>query len=304
MVITMHITIKKDRASAVIDTYGGELISYRDYNGMEYLWSGDELFWSGRSPHLFPIIGTLKGDQTLIEGNNYSMKKHGFARNSEFQIHEVTEGSVTLVLRDSVHTREVYPYSFSLYVVHTLLENGFTTRYRIVNQGDQRMHFNIGGHVGVRCPILPNEKFDDYEVIFDRVLTTSAYFPPNDDPFDESQQIPLLEHTDILPLSYDLFQEGALIIDSIASHSLQLKHKQHHHGLSFDYEGFPVLALWTFGKKKAPYLCLEPWHGLPAMASDTMLFEEKPYMIALEPKQEKQLQYTIKIMETMRNTQK
>jgi galactose mutarotase-like enzyme len=293
----MHVTIKNDRASAIIDTFGGELISCRDHNGIEYLWSGDEKFWSGRSPHLFPIIGTLKDDQTLIEGNYYSMKKHGFVRNSEFQIHKINEQSVTLVLKDSILTHEVYPFSFSLYVEHSLLENGFTTSYRIVNQDDKVMYFNIGGHVGVRCPIMPNEKFEDYEVIFDRLLTTSAYFPPNDDPLVENQQTPLLRQKDTISLSYDLFTNGALIIDHIPSHSLQLRHKLYNRGVSFDYEGFPVLALWTFGMKKAPYLCLEPWHGLPAMADDTIHFEEKPYMIALNPNQEKQLQYTMKIID-------
>ncbi len=292
----MLITMKNDNVTAVVDTFGGELISYQDSNKTEYLWSGDETFWSGRSPHLFPVIGTLKDNQILIEGNYYSINKHGFARNREFLVYEVTDLSVTLVLKDDFLTREVYPATFSLFVRHTLLENGFITSYQIVNQGDKVMYFNIGGHVGVRCPIMPKEKFNDYEIVFDKELTTSAYFPPNDNPMGKEQMFAMLNETNTLPLSYDLFENGAIILDKIASHSLLLRHSRYHHGVSFDYEGFPVLALWTFGKKKAPFLCLEPWHGLPAMVDDTIFLEEKPYIISLQPQQKRQMKYTLKIL--------
>jgi galactose mutarotase-like enzyme len=293
----MHITLKNDRVIAIVDTFGGELFSLRDGGGIEYLWNGDELFWSGRSPHLFPLIGTLKDNKTLINGKYYTMNKHGFVRNSEFKVHEVTEQSVTLVLKDSLLTKEIYPFSFSLSIKHTLVENGFTTSYQIVNQDDNEMYFNIGGHVGVRCPIKQTEAFEDYEVIFDQLITASAYFPPNDNPMEQEQLSTVLNHTDSLPISYDLFENGALIIDKIPSHSLLLRNKYTHCGVSFEYEGFPVLALWTFGKKKAPYLCLEPWHGLPAMAEDSMLFKNKCYVISLNPEQEKHLQYTLRIIE-------
>jgi galactose mutarotase-like enzyme len=225
------------------------------------------------------------------------MNKHGFARNSEFTVYKVTDSSVTLVLKDSAFTKEFYPYSFSFYVTHTLLKNGFTTNYRIVNQSDSKIHFNIGGHVGVRCPILPEEEFQDYEIAFDKPLTLSAYFTSDDNPIEKGQLSSLMKNTDTLSLSYDLFKKGAVIIDQIGSHNLQLRHRQNHRGVSFEYDGFPVLALWTFGKKKAPYLCLEPWHGLPAMDGDSEIFMNKSYIISLKPEESKQLQYTLKFLD-------
>jgi galactose mutarotase-like enzyme len=291
----MFIELHNEKFNAVADTFGGELISFIDHTGMEYLWNGDETYWNGRSPHLFPIIGTLKNNKAFMGGDYYSMSKHGFARNNEFEVHEVSAASVTFVLRDNEDIYKMYPYHFSLYVTHSLLDHGFMTEYKIVNEGNETMHFNIGGHVGIRCPRKPGENFDDYEIVFDRKLTQSAYFPPNDDPILQEQLTTLLEASDLLSLDYQLFEKGAVIMDNIASPSLQLRNKNEKKGITFLYEGFPVLALWTFGWKKAPYLCLEPWHGLPAMMEDTDYLKDKPYMITLLPKEEKQLQYSLMI---------
>lgn len=292
----MLVKLNYQDAQAVADTMGGELISYRDGSGTEYLWNGEDRYWSGRSPHLFPIIGTLKGGKTCIQGKEYSLLKHGFARNGEFDIYDTGEHFITFVLRDSAETRQVYPFRFSFYVTHTLVPGGFTTSYKLVNEGEEELYFNIGGHVGVQCPVFKQEVFEDYEIVFDRPLTVRACFPPNDDPIIFEWYEELLVGEDTLSLSYDLFEKGPLIIDQIASHSLMLKNKHSGRGICFSYNGFPVLALWTFGRKKAPYLCLEPWHGLPAMAEEGPLFSEKPYIISLQPHAEKCLQYQVKIL--------
>jgi galactose mutarotase-like enzyme len=293
----MLVDLKYKETRGVADTLGGELISYMDGSKTEYLWNGEERFWSGRSPHLFPVIGTLKDGQTRIDGEYYSLLKHGFARNSEFDIYEDGEHFVTFLLRDNAETRKVYPFHFSFYVTHTLNQNGFTTSYKIVNEDEKMMYFNIGGHVGVKCPVLSGEAFEDYEIVFDRPLTAGAYFPPGDDPIIPEWYFSLLDGEDTLSLNHDLFESGPLIIDRIVSHSLKLKNKLNGRGIRFQYDGFPVLALWTFGVKKAPYLCLEPWHGMPAMEQDRIEFSEKPYMIPLSPHEEKNLQYTIKVLE-------
>lgn len=291
----MLVDLNYKGARGVADTQGGELISYMDERKTEYLWNGDERFWSGRSPHLFPVIGTLKDGKTRIKGNDYSLNKHGFARNSEFDIYEAGEHYVTFLLRDKIETRALYPFHFSFYVTHTLNQSGFTTSYRVVNEDKEMMYFNIGGHVGVKCPMLNGEAFEDYEIVFDRPLTTGAYFPPSDDPILPEWYFDLLDGTDTLSLTHDLFEKGPIIIDQISSHLLKLKNKKNGRGIQFQYDGFPVLALWTFGVKKAPYICLEPWHGMPAMGLDGNELSEKPYVIPLFPHGEKNLQYTIKV---------
>lgn len=292
----MYIELENEFVHAIADTFGGELISLVDKQGIEYLWSGDEKYWTGRSPHLFPVIGTLKNDETRINGKIYAMEKHGIARKVEYEVAENTKDSVTFLLKDNESTRKRFPFKFSFFVTHTLKEKGFVTSYRIVNEDEVVMPFCVGGHVGVRCPIVKQESFEDYEVVFDKKMNINAYFQPNDDPMTVELLKPLLEEDNKFSLNYTLFEEGAAIIDKIESSSLKLKSKKSGKGVIFDYEGFPVLALWTVGKKQAPYICLEPWHGLPAMEEDGVEFNKKPYVISLDPKDEKTMSYKLQII--------
>ena len=64
----MTYNLKFNGNTAVADTRGAELISYRDDSGTEYIWNGDPAYWTGHNPLLFPIVGSLKNDEAQIEG--------------------------------------------------------------------------------------------------------------------------------------------------------------------------------------------------------------------------------------------
>ena len=56
----MLVTIFDSNGSAVIDSIGAQLISYKDSTGKEYIWQRDPKFWNRCSPLLFPIVGTTR----------------------------------------------------------------------------------------------------------------------------------------------------------------------------------------------------------------------------------------------------
>ena len=62
---------------------GAELVSVK-FNGIEKMHDG-ESFWNRHSPVLFPIVGKLKNGKTIINGKEYEMGQHGFARDMEFE---------------------------------------------------------------------------------------------------------------------------------------------------------------------------------------------------------------------------
>lgn len=291
----MLIAIENNNLRGTVDTFGGELIALTD-GYYDYLWGGDEKFWIGRSPHLFPIIGTLKNNELKADNHIFTIGKHGFLRNSEFSISKKNKDSVVLYLKSNEETLNMYPFRFTFYVTHTLTDKGVITSYKIVNEDDKNIYFNVGGHVGVRCPLQLGEEFSDYEITFSEALTKKVYFPENDEPIKWESAVPFFYNNNSLELSHDYFKKGPMIIDSIEAKSLILRSKKSNNGIKFIYEDYPVLALWTFGEKKAPYICLEPWHGLPAMDGDED-FGEKPYSIALAPGENKRLSYQIEIME-------
>ena len=84
----MNITLKKGNVEAVARSLGGELISYKK-NGKEYVWTGDEKYWPGRAPALFPFVSSLVDGKTKIEGKEcYIPTRHGFIRQSELSLIE------------------------------------------------------------------------------------------------------------------------------------------------------------------------------------------------------------------------
>src|SRR6476620_4120305 len=51
------VSITSDRLTAQIAAVGAELVSLSDGQNHELLWSGNQTWWTGRSPLLFPIVG-------------------------------------------------------------------------------------------------------------------------------------------------------------------------------------------------------------------------------------------------------
>ena len=79
------------RTQMLTSRLGGELVSFK-INGEEKIHQGADVldengkvYWKRHSPVLFPIVGKLKKNQTLIGGRTYEMRQHGFARDMEFE---------------------------------------------------------------------------------------------------------------------------------------------------------------------------------------------------------------------------
>ena len=85
IILFLSITSKEPDAEIEIQTksLGAELTSLK-YKGIEYLHDGLS-FWDQHSPILFPIVGKLRYNETIINGETYEIPKHGFAMNSEFE---------------------------------------------------------------------------------------------------------------------------------------------------------------------------------------------------------------------------
>ena len=63
-----------------------------------------------------------------------------------------------------------------------------------------------------------------------------------------------------------------------------------------EFEQFPMIAFWTKGAEKAPYICLEPWHGCAGYENETGEFLDKPHVICLQPGESKSLKYAVEII--------
>ncbi len=293
----MELELVKGGLRAVVETYGGELVSFQDREGTEYIWSGDPAYWSGRNPILFPVIGALKDGTVMTEKGACRLARHGFARGMAFAAAELGEDFVTFELRDTRETLAAYPYPFRLQVTHRLTDSGFSTAYAVTNTGDAPMPFCLGGHTAYRCPLHEGERFEDYCLVFDEREDAPSIAVRPGGILGGYLDEPYLMGTDTIPLRHEIFDKAdTLIFDGLRSRGVRLVHERTGHGVRVDLGGFPMLGIWTMPEKNAPYICIEPWQGCAAYEDETGRFEDKPHAVILAPGQTKTLQSTVEIV--------
>lgn len=285
----MEHTLSTTTLTAGFRTLGGELVSLRDAAGTEYLWQGDPAFWSGRNPILFPIVGSLKNGRVDLNGQTFEMGRHGFARTSEFTLTDQAPDSVTLELRESPETLARFPFPFILRVRHQLLENGFSTAFTVENPGPEPMPFCIGAHTAIRCPLLPGERFEDYQLVFDQPEDADTLLLSPRGLLRPGETEPMLQGGRIA-LEYETFRRlDTLIFQGLRSTRVSLRHRETGRGVSLDFRQFPMVAFWT--KPGAPFLCMEPWQGCAALENESGRFRDKPHVLTLAPGEKKELAY-------------
>jgi len=287
----MTVTIRSSQIEAEISPLGAELRALRDSQGREWLWDGDPAWWNGRSPILFPIVGTLNRDTLRVDGEAYSLPRHGFARRSTFTLRHQGEDSVLFGLSDSQQTRAIYPFAFDLEMRYAVLDNVLTMAATLRNPGNELLTASFGYHPALRWPLPPGGAREEHVILFDeaepapvRRLDADGLLAPHPRPTPVAG--------DCIRLDGSLFAEDALIFDRPASRGLTFT-LPGQEGVYVKFEGMPHLALWS--KPDAPFLCIEPWQGHSDPAGFDGEFREKPGVISLAPDQAHTFTMTIAI---------
>ncbi|MFH7015322.1 aldose 1-epimerase family protein [Flavobacterium sp. FlaQc-47] len=283
----MNTTISNSTLSASIKHSGAELFSLKDNQNKEYIWEGNPDFWGKHSPVLFPIVGTLKNNKYTINGKEYQLPRHGFARDMEFQLIHKTENSITFSLKSDVETLKKYPFEFELQLIYTLEEHSLNIEYKIINKAEGKMPFSIGAHPAIALP----EKFENYAFEFQKEETLKYYLLEND---LISNKTKVLETTEnLVPLTYKLFKNDALIFKTLESKSLTILENSQPY-IKVDFEDFPSLGIWT--KEKAPFICIEPWLGYSDTDENSGDLFEKEGILVLDENQTFNSKFTITIL--------
>lgn len=293
--IDMIYTINSGNTTAKVSTYGAELVSFVK-DSREYIWQGDEKYWKGQNPILFPVLCSLKDGKATIDGCEINLPKHGFARKSEFSLVSLSDNSVTLALSDSDSTRESYPFEFIFTVTHTVSEGAFRTTFNVINKSNKKMMFHVGGHTGFNIPICGEGGFSDHRLVFDKVENAINYKAPTGalivNPEGDRD---VLTESDTMKLDYSMFDHDAIMLADLKSQHVSLVDK-HGHGVRMKIDNFGALGIWTPAYKNAPFICLEPWNGLPAFENESGRFEDKPFAIALDPGKSYETYYTVELI--------
>lgn len=282
------LTLHGDGISATIVGQGAELGSLRDAHGTEFLWqAGPE--WRRHSPVLFPIVGRLKSDQLHHRGKTYPMTQHGFARDSRFAWVEQGPSSCTLVLTDDAETRARYPFAFRLAIGYSLGPRQLGVTFEITNTGDELLPASIGAHPAFNWPLLPQLPKEAYRLAFADNEPAPIRRLKDGLLLADPRPTPVVGKT--LALSERLFEEDAVILDRPVSKSVRYT-ADRGPAIEMSWQGFNELGIWS-KPGGAPFLCVEPWHGIASPVEFDGEFTEKPGVMLIEPSGKRMLSYRI-----------
>lgn len=257
----METSISAGTTTIAIRHKGAELSSmYHHGTRLEYIWQADPAFWAKSSPVLFPVVGQLKNNTYQLGEEQYILPRHGFARELDFELEESSPHSAVFRLQSSGETRKVYPFDFELRIRYTLSAEGLlNVNYDVVNTDNRQMYFSLGAHPAFRVPLLEGELYSDYYLEFNR-YEVSDRWKINGEGLVENEHTPFLSNVNRLDLRKELFYEDALVFKDLQSSEISIRSKNHDHGVTFSYEGFPYFGIWAF--QDADFICLEPWSGI------------------------------------------
>lgn len=251
-------TLTSDLLTISIATHGAELCSIIDRSGREYLWQADPRYWKRHSPILFPIVGSVRDGHFTIDGRQYSMSQHGFARDSDFTPLGSTGDEAWYELTSSDTTLAAYPYKFRLQVGYRLTGETVTVIWRVTNTDDRDIYFQIGAHPAFYYPDYGSDGergylWFDCEDSFTYLRIgdgACASLTPHSQPLDGH----------LLRLDTHTFDIDTFIIEGNQLTSVALLDRERRPHLTMQFDS-PLLGIWSPPRKDAPFVCIEPWYG-------------------------------------------
>ena len=285
-------TLSNGILTVQVSELGAELQSIKK-NGHEYLWQGDPAFWGRRSPVLFPIVGSVWEKKYRVNGTEYEMGQHGFARDMEFSLVSASDDEVWYRIESSKDTLQVYPWQFVLEIGYRLSGNSIEVLWKVTNPSDEEIFFQIGAHPAFNYPDYDVQKPERGYFVFDRSEGLQCVRIKEKGCVDAESRCPLILTDGAIPLdwkTYDEIDTFVLQDSQVSRVSLLRPDKSPYLTVTFDA---PVLGLWSPPGKNAPFVCIEPWFGRCDQAGYEGDFRNRDWMNALAPGKVFSASYTI-----------
>ncbi len=288
----LHV-LSNDKLTVKIDDLGAELVSVVNRaDGCEYVWQGDEKHWDGHAPILFPICGRLFEKKYTYRGKEYSMNLHGFARDTRFAVKKASDTELVLVISADEASREIYPFAFEFEASYALVGNELVCDVKMVNLDSKVMPATFGAHPGFNTPMTAGNPFESYYLQFGEVCTPNKLILSDAClntgycealPLDEGRK---------LYLDHEMFAHDGIFMSHIPD-SVTLKSDTDPRSVTMKFTEFPYLGIWQAYDNDTPYVCIEPWCGLPSYEGKVDDLEKKNDMFHLAPGEVKELRYSM-----------
>ena len=301
----MIYTLRNSEMEVQVSSKGGELVSMKDADQTEYIWSGDATYWKRHAPQLFPCIGRLTNNQYRMDGALHEMGQHGFLRDYELTKVESEEQAGAETVRDaagqagakaetvtSLHlqlqsdtsTRQLYDRDGTVDIFYSLCGKTLSVRFQVRNCDTRTMRFGYGIHPGFNVPLNPALRFEDYRLDFHEVSTPKQMELTERYTISGAMHDYALAEGRYLPLQHSLFDHDAIILKDMP-HTVTLGSQKDEKKVTVTFPDMPYLGIWHAPETDAPFVCIEPWSSLPSTDSVIDEFETKPDFITVEPEE-------------------
>ncbi|WP_375238541.1 aldose 1-epimerase family protein [Aurantibacter sp.] len=289
------LTLKNNLLEISIKTIGAELCQIKSTkNNTNFMWNANQEIWANFAPNLFPIVGALKDGSYIFNNKKYSIPKHGFIRyNKDIKCIKETENSLTFLLQNNKNTEVNYPFKFNYYVIYTIENNELTITYKVENTDTKTIYFSVGGHPAFKCPVFKNEKYSDYNLIFEQDEISETYLLDQESGLLSSKTKPIFTTKNSINLTPDLFNNDALIFKDLKSKQITLNSNKNGPVLTIKYKDYNYFGIWA--KPKANFICLEPWLGVTDYKNTNQELKNKDGIIKLSANKSFSASYKIEI---------
>ncbi len=278
----MNRTLKNDLLAVTVSCHGAELQGIENLRTRhQYLWQGDSAFWGRRSPVLFPIVGSVDSGVYRMDGREFRLGQHGFARDREFvPVDDCPDDELWFRLESDDATLALYPRRFVLEIGYRLEGERIAVMWRVTNTDDRVMHFQIGAHPAFNypdfCAADPVHGYFSFSTtrLRSQVIREKGCVGP---------EIKIVE-TDAegqMPITARTFADDALIFADSQTGRVSLLDKERRPYLTLLFAS-PLVGLWS-PRPEAPFVCIEPWWGRCDSIGFSGDFSEREYVNTLQP---------------------
>ena len=279
-------TISRGDLAAAVDPHGAQLRSL-SLGGVEYLWQADPRWWGKSAPILFPMVGSLRGDEATCSAGTCRMGRHGIARDYEHEVVSNDGSSVTFRLDSTDETLARFPYRFRLEMTYALEgEATLAQTFAVTNTGEVAMPFCLGGHPAFNVPLAEGEAFEDYALEFAGPWSASTPVIAEGGLLSYEHEVELFEGARSLPLTHELFAHDAIVLEGVPESTVTMSGPSGR-GVRVDFAGFDHIGVWSAAPAAdgapAPFVALEPWCGTATRTDEDDVFEHKQNCLTAEP---------------------
>ncbi len=294
----MNYIIENDKIKAEISDKGAELQSVIGKSTKyEYIWQADvEGLWKSRATNLFPICGRLLDGKYTYGGKEYEMPIHGFIKLFTFDVIEQKGDKIVFELKENEETLKMYPFKFNLKIIFSLDGATLRTEYVVENTGNPDLPFSVGGHPGFKLPFEEGLEFTDHYIEFEVAKKRGKIDMSERCLYLGSETDFPMEGDKKIKLTHDLFKNDAIFL-SDKDGAIAIKSDKSDKFLKLTFNDITHVGLWQTLSDHTNFVCIEPWHGIPAYDGKMDDFATKNEFIHLANGEKYSFHYDITVNE-------